>query len=280
VALPATPGGWVDFETGQTLPGGQTVGLPAPLGHVPLLARAGGIVPMTAYQPSTAAYRPDTLVVRYFPDPNVSASAFTMYEDDGHSAQALKQRQFALVKLTGSTTDSSVTFVAASSGKYPGAPAQRLLQLRIARVATAPVAVRLAGQPLATTEWHYDAVRHELQLQVPLAQRASVSITGLRLLTQPATQLDPETLTLTAPDSRTFTGSVGLRYERYVAATSPAPLRIRNARGQVVRELPTEATTGPHTLTWDGRDTQGRPCAPGLYEVELAGQHQRLVRLP
>ena len=82
------------------------------------------------------------------------------------------------------------------------------------------------------------------------------------------------------PDSRTFVGSVGLRYERYVPAAAPTPLLIRNARGQVVRELPTVAEVGAHSTRWDGLNAAGQPVAPGLYEVELAGQHQRLVRLP
>jgi alpha-glucosidase (family GH31 glycosyl hydrolase) len=66
VFLPATLGGWVDFETSQTLPSGQPVGLPAPLGHIPLLVRAGAFVPLTAYRASAAHYRPDTLAVRYY----------------------------------------------------------------------------------------------------------------------------------------------------------------------------------------------------------------------
>jgi oligosaccharide 4-alpha-D-glucosyltransferase len=280
VALPATPGGWIDFETGQTLPSGQTVGLAAPLGHIPLLARAGTILPTTAYRSSTAAYRTDTLAVRYFPDPSISASAFTLYEDDGHSAQALTQRKFALIELTGITTANFVTFTAVVSGNYSGAPARRLIQLCVSRVATTPAAVQLEGQPLAATDWHYDATRHELRLQFPLTKQASLTITGMRLLTQPAAQTDPETLTLTVPDSRTFTASAGLHYVRYVPAASPAPLRIRDARGQLVRELTTEGLAGTHSTAWDGRDVQGRPAAPGLYDVELAGQHQRLVRLP
>jgi oligosaccharide 4-alpha-D-glucosyltransferase len=280
VALPTTPGGWVDFETGQTLPSGQTVGLNAPVGHIPLLARAGAFVPMTTYRPSTATYRPDTLLMRYFPDAQVRTSAFTVYEDDGHSAQALAQKQYATVQFSGATTLETTTIEAFVAGTYPGAPAQRLVQLRVARVAAAPTAMQLGGQPLATNAWHYDAARHELHIAFPLTKQASLTITGLRLLTQPAGQTDPETLTLTAPDSRTFSSAVGLHYERYQAAASPTPLHIRDGRGQLVRELPTEASTGPHTLTWDGRDAQGRPAAPGLYDVELAGQHQRLVRLP
>jgi oligosaccharide 4-alpha-D-glucosyltransferase len=280
VQLPATPGGWVDFETGQTLPGDQTVGLPAPLGHIPLLARAGAFVPLTAYRSSTAAFRPDTLLLRYFPAAAVPLSGFTVYEDDGHSAQALAQKQYATLRVTGKTAASQTVITATVAGTYPGAPTQRLVQLRVARVAAAPTAVQLGSQPLAATAWHFDAARHELQVEFPVTKQASLTITGLRLLTQPTAQTDPETLTLTAPDSRTFTTSASLHYVRYEAAASPAPLRIRNARGQVVRELATEGLAGAHATAWNGRDAQGRPAAPGLYDVELAGQHQRLVRLP
>nr|WP_254245239.1 FlgD immunoglobulin-like domain containing protein [Hymenobacter sp. BRD67] len=280
VQLPATPGGWIDFETGQTLPDGQTVGLPAPLSRLPLLVRAGAFVPMTAYRPSTAQFRPDTLVVRYFPDWQVPAPVFTSYEDDGHSAQALARREFATLRLTGRLTANQAIITATVAGTYPGAPVRRLVRLRVARVAAAPSAVLLGGQPLTASAWQLDGSRHEISLEFPLEKQAVVTLVGLRLLTAPAAQTDPETLTLTAPDNRTFTGSVGLHYERYVPADSPAPLRIRNARGQLVRELPTETSAGTHALSWDGRDAAGRPAASGLYEVELAGQHQRLVRLP
>jgi len=279
VVLPPTPGGWVDFESGQTLPGGQPVGLPAPLGHIPLLARAGAFVPMTAYRPSTAAFRPDTLQVRYFPDAAVPASLFTVYEDDGHSARALGQKQYATIRLTGKIAANQLLITNTVAGTYPGAPTQRLVRLRVARAAAAPTAVLLGGQPLAASAWQFDAARHEINLEFPLVKQAALILTGLRLLTTPAAQTDPETLTLTVPDSRTFSEAVGLRYERYVAA-APTPLLIRNVRGQVVRELLTVAGVGAHLVRWDGLDAQGHPAAPGLYEVELGGQHQRLARLP
>ena len=72
---------------------------------------------------------------------------------------------------------------------------------------------------------------------------------------------------------------MSLRYEAY-RPTAPAVLRFRNAQGQVIRELPAQAAPGPHTLRWDGRDTQGHPVPPGYYDLELTGQHQRLVKLP
>lgn len=284
VVLPAALGGWVDFETGQTLPGGQTVGLPAPLGHIPLLARAGAFVPMTPYRASTAAFRPDTLVVRYFPDPQVPLSGFEVYEDDGHSAQALAQHQYASVQLTGACAANQTIILAQLKGTYPGAPAARLVRLRVSRVAAAPTAV-LVGEKqesLPASAWQYDAAQHELRLQFSLVQRQEVIITlpGLRLLTQPAAQTDPETLTLTAPDSRTFSDAATIHYTRYFPTAAPEVLHIRDGRGRVVRELPTAAAIGAQTLPWDGRDAQGRPVPPGVYVAELAGQHQRLLRLP
>jgi oligosaccharide 4-alpha-D-glucosyltransferase len=280
VQLPATPGGWVDFETGQTLPAdGQMVGLPAPLGHIPLLVRAGAFVPMTAYRASTAAFRADTLLVRYIPDLQTPTSTFSVYEDDGHSAQALAQKQYATIQLTGRYTARQTTISAQVTGTYPGAPAQRLVQLRVARVAAAPTAVLLGGQPLSAAAWQFDAAQHELRVQFPLVKSATLTLVGLRLRTTLAAQLDPETLTLTAPDSRTFSDAATLHYTRHVATNMPEVLRIHNGCGQVVRELPTTTAIGAQTLRWDGRDAQGRPVPPGVYMADLAGQHQQLLRL-
>jgi len=276
VDLPATPGGWVDFETGQTLPGGQTVGLAAPLGHVPLLARAGAFVPMTAYRRNTAAYRPDTLLVRYFPDARASQTDFVVYEDDGHSARALAQQQYATTYMSGrvGTTTTKVNF--RRNGTYVGAPAQVLVGLTLARVAAAPTAVLLDQQPLPATAWRFDAGRHELRLDFPLKQQANITIQDLHLLDNLAPDLDPEALTLGAPESRQFSEGVGLNLVRYRPGAEP--LRIRDGRGRLVRELATGGSVGTQTVRWDGRDARGELVGPGFYDVEVGGQHQRVVR--
>ena len=283
VVLPR--GNWIDFYTNQTYAGGGTVGVPAPLAHTPLLVRAGALLPMTAYRPSTTLYRPDTLQVRYYPDPQTPESAFTLYEDDGQSAQALAKNQFDLLALSGHYTPAQTTVALHAKGShYPGQPAQRTVQLLVQRVAAAPTAVLLDGQPVAAAAVTLVAATGELRIEFPLAKRdATLALTGLRMNAAPAPITDPETLTLEAPDQRSF-GPWGttLHYTRHAEgrADAPALLLIRNAQGGLVRVLALENTPGPHALAWNGRDEARRPVAPGVYVAEAGEQHQRLIVQP
>ncbi|WP_375417713.1 TIM-barrel domain-containing protein [uncultured Hymenobacter sp.] len=283
VVLPA--GNWIDFHSNQIYAGGQTVGVPAPLAHAPLLVRAGALLPMTAYRPSTAQFRPDTLQLRYYPDPQTPESSFTLYEDDGHSAQALAKNQFALLTLAGKYSPTKTDIILASNGgHYPGQPARRRVQLLVQRVAAAPTAIFIGGAPLpaSSSTVAFDAARQELRIEfVLLAARVVISLPGLRLATTPAAPADPNALTLETPDSRSF-GRDGttLHLTRHLAPGAselPTPLRLRNALGAVVRELPLPAAASTHNLPFDARDAQGQPLPPGVYTAEVAGQHQRLI---
>jgi len=80
VALPAGP--WWDFWTGQRIEGGRSINVQAPLDSIPLLIRAGSIIPtgpikQYAEEPSA---EPVTLTV--YPGAN---SSFLFYDDDGQS---------------------------------------------------------------------------------------------------------------------------------------------------------------------------------------------------
>ncbi len=47
-------------------------------------------------------------------------------------------------------------------------------------------------------------------------------------------------------------------------------ITIRDADGNVVRELAGDKTKGPHILTWDGRDHDGVALPEGQYSVSIA----------
>ena len=278
VVLP--DGNWIDFHSNLTYPGGRTVSVPAPLAHAPLLVRAGAFLPMTAYRPSTAQYRPDTLLLRYYPDPASAKSEFTMYDDNGHSAQALARRQYETLTMRGFCTPLQTDVILSRNGQYSGQPVFRLLRLLVQRVAAPPLAVYLDNQPAPAEAFSFDPVRHELEIHFLMKASMAVSLRGLQILTAPAPSCNPELLTLEAPDSRSFgPNGTTLRYTRH--ATSPteeaSTLRISNAQGDVVRTWPLALAPGAHALRWDGRDDAHHSVSPGVYTAETDGQHQRLI---
>jgi alpha-glucosidase (family GH31 glycosyl hydrolase) len=277
VVLPS--GNWVDFYTNKTYAGNQTVGMSAPLAHTPLLVRAGAFLPMTAYRPSTAQYRPDTLLLRYYPDPSAPESEFTMYDDDGHSAKALARHQYETLTARGFCTPAQTDVILSSNGEYPGQPAFRFLRLLVQRVAAPPTAIYFDEKPVPAEGYSYDPVKHELEVHFLMNAGVAVRLSGLQILTNAAPDSAPEPLTLEGPDSRSFgPGGTMLRYTQHAASPATGSLlRIRNAQGSVVRSLPMNGAAGPHALSWDGRSEDGQHVPPGVYTAEVAGQHQRLI---
>jgi hypothetical protein len=280
VVLPS--GNWIDFYTNQTYTGNSTAGVPAPLAHTPLLVRAGAFLPMTAYRPSTAQYRPDTLLLRYYPDPSAPESEFTMYDDDGHSAKALARHQYETLTARGFCTPAQTDVILSSNGEYAGQPAFRFLRLLVQRVAAPPTAIYFDEKLVPAEGFSYDPVKHELEVHFLMNAGVAVRLSGLKILTKSVADAAPETLTLEGPDSRSFgPNGTTLRYTRHTAGPAEVVrLQIRNAQGGVVRTLPLDTAAGTHALPWDGRDDAGQAVSPGVYTAQVAGQHQRLIVTP
>ena len=272
------PGAWVDYHTNQTYPGGRTVGVIAPLASIPLLVKAGAFLPMTAYRPSTALYKPDTLLLRYYPDPQVSESEFTLFDDDGHSALAIAKHQYETFTARAFYSAKQTDVLLSSAGEYPGQPVFRLLRLLVQRVADPPTAIYLDGQLAPAEASTFNPVTHELEVHFLMNAGTAVSLRGLMLLTAPLPDLDPDAITLEAPDARSFgTGGTILHYTRHIFNPNNASLLIRTSTGNVVGTFPLNDTPGPHSFKWNARDSQQRPLPPGVYVAEVAGQHQRLI---
>lgn len=80
VYLPAHPGGWHDLRDGTAYAGGAGVRVPAPLGRLPVFARAGAMVP-TGERDGHGERR----ILLVFGSPPVPSAA-ELYEDDGEMA--------------------------------------------------------------------------------------------------------------------------------------------------------------------------------------------------
>jgi len=73
---------------------------------------------------------------------------------------------------------------------------------------------------------------------------------------------------------RSIAGNAGSNLQLELPRDGDIVVEVFNARGQVVRTLAAgHHDSGLHRLTWDGRDTQGRHSASGVYFVRVrAGQ--------
>jgi alpha-D-xyloside xylohydrolase len=78
VYLP-TGSSWIDFWTGEKLEGGRSIVADAPIEKIPLLVRAGSIVPMGPFVQYSTEKPADPIELRVYPGANGS---FTLYEDE------------------------------------------------------------------------------------------------------------------------------------------------------------------------------------------------------
>ena len=80
VYTPATEGGWYNFWTGSPVPPGTTTDIDAPVERIPVLVRAGSIVPIGPVQQFAGEKPPSDLEIRVYPGAD---GDFSLYEDEG-----------------------------------------------------------------------------------------------------------------------------------------------------------------------------------------------------
>jgi alpha-D-xyloside xylohydrolase len=113
VVLPAGAD-WVDFWTGQTQRGGQTITVDAPIDQMPIFVKAGSIVPMGPVVQS-AADAADPLEIRIYGGRNAD---FQLYEDSG-DGYAYEKGAKATIHLHWDN-NRNVLSIANRSGAFPG----------------------------------------------------------------------------------------------------------------------------------------------------------------
>jgi alpha-D-xyloside xylohydrolase len=116
--------GWYDFWTGVRFTGGQVVEAAAPVDGMPLLVRAGSIVPMGPLMEYATERPADTIELRIYPGAD---GQFTLYED-GNDGYQYERGQFAMIPLEWIEARRELV-VQGVRGSFPG-----MLKRRIFRV--------------------------------------------------------------------------------------------------------------------------------------------------
>jgi Glycosyl hydrolases family 31 TIM-barrel domain/Glycosyl hydrolase family 31 C-terminal domain/Domain of unknown function (DUF5110)/Glycosyl hydrolase 31 N-terminal galactose mutarotase-like domain len=150
IYLPA--GRWIDYWDGTEYDGPMTLnGYAAPLDTLPLLVRAGAIIPMYPEMLYDGQKPDDPVTLDLYP---FKQSSFSLYEDDGVT-QRYRDGAFArtLIEMDGPASDDApsqtiTVRVGPAKGEYEGMPVRRSYELEV-HLPNQPSSVTLAGRALA-----------------------------------------------------------------------------------------------------------------------------------
>ncbi|SHO57399.1 glycoside hydrolase family 31 protein [Vibrio quintilis] len=96
VYLPENGVGWYDYHTSRWYGAGQTVTLDAPLERIPLLVRAGAIIPISDRIAHTDTKQDTTRQLKIYPLQGVGRSSRSIFEDDGETFGYLEENYLKL----------------------------------------------------------------------------------------------------------------------------------------------------------------------------------------
>ena len=175
------PGTWFDYFTGATYQGPATVQLSVPLDRMPVLMRAGAILPTQPDLPTTQAAPQDPLVVTAWPG---AGGSFRLYDDQGQGF-AYQGGAYAFTRIDHSDNAARKTLtIGPAQGSFPGAPATRSWEVRFAGI-DQPRDVSVNGMAMTraagatASGWWYDAAAHTAVVRTAeLPTNAPVSVTA------------------------------------------------------------------------------------------------------
>jgi alpha-D-xyloside xylohydrolase len=145
VYAPSTPGGWFDWWTENKVSGGKTTATDAPLAKIPLLVKAGSIVPLGPVQQYAGEDKTGELEWRVYPGADAD---FTLYEDEGVN-YAYEKGARSTIQLHWSDRQHTLS-IGDRTGTYPGMISNRQFTVHLAGTgASNDKRVQYAGHKLA-----------------------------------------------------------------------------------------------------------------------------------
>ena len=155
-------GRWFDLFNGRVYDGGRKLNLWRGIEDIPVLAKAGAILPMAALEPySNSIDNPANMVVKVFPGANGS---FALYEDDGISQDP--SATAAVTRMTWDCQGEGRLVIAPVEGNRETVPARRTYQVEFWAVEDQEVQVLVNGQPVEA-ETGYQEKTHTLTVKAP-----------------------------------------------------------------------------------------------------------------
>ena len=155
VVLPAADN-WIDFWSGKTYRGGQTITVDAPLDRIPILVKAGSIVPMGPVVQSAAEHQ-DPLDIRIYAGKD---AGFELYDDKG-DGYAYERGAKASIHFQWDDQRHTLS-IGDRSGSFPGMLARRTLHIVVVQPGTG---VGSAASSIADRSVIYNGNRMKIVLR-------------------------------------------------------------------------------------------------------------------
>ncbi len=165
-------GRWTDIYTGAIYQGGKKIKMFRGIESIPVLAKEGAIIPMSANDRDNDWTNPKDMVIRIFRGNN----SFNLYEDDGET-NAYQKGDFAITKFTVSEEDSNLHFVISpAEGSCSAVPKKRNYTLVFEDISSADISVTANGK-----ESKFEAEEKQNRLYITLNNITSKSTTEIVL---------------------------------------------------------------------------------------------------
>ncbi|MBS1743967.1 MAG: DUF5110 domain-containing protein [Bacteroidetes bacterium] len=150
-------GKWTNLSNMQTFVGPRWV-TDSSINYeaIPVLAKEGSFIPFMPGLMSTDDYSKGILTVLY--NPSAQPSSYTLYEDDGSDANALKNKQFEITSFHCDGMKQSSTFtITSNGGRYKGRVENRKMIIAITNMKQGPTSVTIDGKKIAVDKmWRAD----------------------------------------------------------------------------------------------------------------------------
>jgi alpha-glucosidase (family GH31 glycosyl hydrolase) len=175
------PGEWLDYFTGERYRGPSTVTLSVPLSQMPVLVRAGTVIPTQPYAPFTPPGPNPSLTLTVYPG---TRGGFTLYDDQGVGF-GYQHREYTLTPITHTQRErrSTVT-IGATTGAFPDKLRARAWQVELLDVMRPrDVTLEFGHHTLRLTSrgtlrtWAYNPATHTLTINTgPLTTSHTATI--------------------------------------------------------------------------------------------------------
>ncbi|MFC1233854.1 TIM-barrel domain-containing protein [Vibrio sp. F74] len=130
IYLPNNGKGWYDFYSGQWFSGGQSIVVPAPLETLPLMVKAGSVLP-TSERVAHSAHSKDTKRnLEVFPLKGCGEITLTIFDDDGESHN-YKDNGFLTLTINMVCSQTTVALNIQSTGEFE--PAYKAFVIKLAQ---------------------------------------------------------------------------------------------------------------------------------------------------